>query len=214
MIKNTDTRDSFLKDKKPCIIIIDMQKGFLAKDGLLPIPSPDDVIIPIKTLLNSIDEIDEIDVIWTQVSMETTSESIYRQLWPAHFSPDGEAVFNINSDHYPIVEELQGEVKPQHYVMHKEKYSAFYNTNLKQYLEDRDIEVIFFCGVVTNVCVESSVRDAYHHGFFPIVVSDCTASYSDQYKESSLEILGMLFSFIYDSGEAIKLIRSYFRKEK
>ena len=58
--------------------------------------------------------------------------------------------------------------------MHKSRYSGFAGTNLDQILSARRIETVLICGVATNVCVESTLRDAYHREYFPIMVTDAT----------------------------------------
>lgn len=73
---------------------------------------------------------------------------------------------------YELVEELQpaaGEL-----VVRKSRYSAFAGTNLDQVLRARRIRNIVFCGVAANVCVESSLREAYHREYFCLLLEDAT----------------------------------------
>lgn len=59
-------------------------------------------------------------------------------------------------------------------VVQKSRYSGFAGTNLDQILSARRIETVLVCGVATNVCVESTIRDAYHREYFPVMISDAT----------------------------------------
>lgn len=73
---------------------------------------------------------------------------------------------------YALVDELQpaaGEL-----VVKKSRYSAFSGTCLDQVLRARRIRNIVFCGVAANVCVESSLREAYHHEYFCLLLEDAT----------------------------------------
>jgi ureidoacrylate peracid hydrolase len=44
----------------------------------------------------------------------------------------------------------------------------------------RGIQTLFFTGIATNVCVESTLRDAYFHDYWPILVPDATMAAGDQ----------------------------------
>jgi ureidoacrylate peracid hydrolase len=59
-------------------------------------------------------------------------------------------------------------------VVPKARYSGFAGTNLEQLLRARGITHLILAGVNTNVCVESTLRDAYHREFFALMVGDAT----------------------------------------
>jgi ureidoacrylate peracid hydrolase len=59
-------------------------------------------------------------------------------------------------------------------VVPKSRYSGFAGTGLEQILALRRIRALLVAGVATNVCVESTIRDAYHREFFPVMVTDAT----------------------------------------
>ena len=73
---------------------------------------------------------------------------------------------------YALVEALA--LKPGDLVVPKPRYSGFFNTNIDSLLRARGIRNIVFTGVATNVCVESSLRDAFHLEYFGIVLEDAT----------------------------------------
>ncbi len=73
---------------------------------------------------------------------------------------------------YAIVAELKPALDEP--VIRKSRYSAFAGTSLDQYLRARRMENLIFAGVATNVCVESTLRDAYHHEFFCLLLEDAT----------------------------------------
>jgi ureidoacrylate peracid hydrolase len=58
------------------------------------------------------------------------------------------------------------------YVVQKPRYSGFASTNLESLLHGLDIQHLIFTGVATNVCVESTAREAYFREFWPILVED------------------------------------------
>lgn len=59
-------------------------------------------------------------------------------------------------------------------VIAKQRYSGFAGTPLDQVLRGRDIRHLLFVGVATNVCVESTLRDAYFLEYWPVLVEDAT----------------------------------------
>jgi ureidoacrylate peracid hydrolase len=73
---------------------------------------------------------------------------------------------------YAIVDELTPQ--PGDIVIPKTRYSGFFNTNVDSMLRARGIRNIVFTGIATNVCVESSLRDAFHLEYFAVVLEDAT----------------------------------------
>jgi ureidoacrylate peracid hydrolase len=73
---------------------------------------------------------------------------------------------------YAIVDSLAPQ--PGDIVIPKTRYSAFFNTNVDSVLRARGIRNLVFTGIATNVCVESSLRDAFHLEYFSVVLEDAT----------------------------------------
>ena len=73
---------------------------------------------------------------------------------------------------YALVDRLTPQ--PGDIVIAKPRYSAFYNTALDSMLRARGIRNLAFCGIATNVCVESTLRDGYHREYFGILLEDAT----------------------------------------
>ncbi len=73
---------------------------------------------------------------------------------------------------YALVDRLTPE--PGDIVITKPRYSAFYNTALDSTLRARGIRNLAFCGIATNVCVESTLRDGYHREYFGVLLEDAT----------------------------------------
>lgn len=73
---------------------------------------------------------------------------------------------------YALVDRLLPQ--PGDIVIEKPRYSAFYNTALDAMLRARGVRNLAFCGIATNVCVESTLRDGYHREFFGVLIEDAT----------------------------------------
>lgn len=58
--------------------------------------------------------------------------------------------------------------------LHKTRYSAFFNSQLDSVLRARGIRTLIFVGIASNVCVESTLRDAFHLEYFSVMLDDAT----------------------------------------
>ncbi len=72
----------------------------------------------------------------------------------------------------------QIEPAPEDIVITKNRYSAFVNTKLDLVLRAREVKTLIVAGVATNVCVESTVRDACMHDYRVVLASDACSSFS------------------------------------
>jgi biuret amidohydrolase len=66
---------------------------------------------------------------------------------------------------------------------------AFYNTNLQMILAAKGITHLVFCGVTTEVCVQTSMREANDRGYECLVVEEATESYFPSFKQATLEMI-------------------------
>lgn len=73
---------------------------------------------------------------------------------------------------FQIVDELAPE--PTDIVIVKSRYSGFHGTNLDSVLRGRGIRNLLMVGIASNVCVESTVRDAYFNEYWPVMIADAT----------------------------------------
>jgi len=74
-------------------------------------------------------------------------------------------------------------------VIDKPGKGAFYHTGLQSALEAHGITHLLFCGVTTEVCVQTSMRDANDRGYECLLVEDATASYFPEFKEATLAMV-------------------------
>jgi ureidoacrylate peracid hydrolase len=86
-------------------------------------------------------------------------------------------------------------------VVTKHRYSAFLNTDLDLILRSLEIRTVVIAGVTTNVCVESTARDAAMRDYYTIILSDCTAADSDAEHRVSLYTLDHYFGIVTTSTE-------------
>ena len=91
-------------------------------------------------------------------------------------------------------------------VIDKPGKGAFYQTDLELMLKNRGIETLLVCGVTTEVCVNTTVREANDRGFRCIVLSDCCASYFPEFHDMGLRMIkaqGGIFGSVSASAPVI-----------
>lgn len=81
-------------------------------------------------------------------------------------------------------------------VVTKHRYSAFLRTDLETILRTAGIRTVVLAGVATNVCVETTARDAFMRDFYVVLASDGTAAYSDAEHEATLTTIDRFFGQI------------------
>jgi nicotinamidase-related amidase len=74
-------------------------------------------------------------------------------------------------------------------VIDKPGKGAFYQTDLDLMLRNRSIDTLLVCGVTTEVCVNTTVREANDRGYRCIVLADCCASYFPEFHEFGLKMV-------------------------
>ncbi len=92
----------------------------------------------------------------------------------------GEPGHDIIPELYPVAGEP---------VIDKPGKGAFYQTDLELMLKNRSIETLLVCGVTTEVCVNTTVREANDRGFRCVVISDCCASYFPDFHDMGLKMI-------------------------
>jgi nicotinamidase-related amidase len=92
----------------------------------------------------------------------------------------GEPGHDIIPELYPL---------PNEPVIDKPGKGAFYQTDLDLMLRNRGIDTLFVCGVTTEVCVNTTVREANDRGFRCIVLSDCCGSYFPEFHAAGIAMI-------------------------
>ena len=101
---------------------------------------------------------------------------------------------------YALVDRLQPQ--PGDIVIEKPRYSAFYNTALDSLLRARGVRTLAFCGIATNVCVESTLRDGYHREYFGVLLDDATHQAGPAFlQEASVYNVEKFFGWVSNTAD-------------
>ena len=94
-------------------------------------------------------------------------------------------------------------------VIDKPGKGAFYATDLDAILRTRGITRLIVCGVTTEVCVHTTVREANDRGFDCLVLSDCVGSYFPEFQRVALDMIkaqGGIFGWVAPSANLLTAI--------
>jgi isochorismate hydrolase len=185
--------------KNPALLIIDMQKYFLAPTSHAYITSAEIILPGVKKMV-SIFSRKKLPVIFILHLNTKENAGMMGKWWPKLLMEE--------SPESHISKELK---LPEGIIIEKNQYDAFYNTNFEQILRENDISQVIICGVMTNVCCETTARSAFVRCFEVFFTIDGTATYSQGHHMSTLinlsygfaipVLLGELFSVLFKNED-------------
>ena len=118
-----------------------------------------------------------------------------RSCWPGEWRSYGDAAQPLEG--FDVIPELV--VRPHDLIVDKYGYGAFVGTYLADALRARHCDQVVTCGVVTQICVEDTVRQGLQHGFEMVVVPDAVAAFDAELHRASLRSMGMKFARLQNS---------------
>jgi nicotinamidase-related amidase len=191
-------------------VIVDMQNDFVRSSAPLGVPDAVKTIGPINEVKDLFRRSNR-PVIFTR--FVAGSESSLLWTW----SPQIEEPTNCcKIGHRRYYEDIKSEreciavidelgPQPEDMIIDKYWYGAFFRTNLEDVLRSFKADTVVVAGTVTQICVEETARQAFHHGFKTIVLRDCVSSFDPQLHEAALKNLNMKFGVVVSSKEFIEL---------
>lgn len=170
---------------KSAVVVVDMQNAFASKGGMLDIAGVDIADTPrvVGLIRKVVDAARQAGVLVVQLQMGykpdlsnsggPNSPNWHKELAMHTMNCRPELKGKLLTEgtwDFAIVDELKPE--PKDLVVVKTRYSGFAGTTLDSQLRTRGIRYLFFAGIATNVCVESTLRDAYFQDYWPILIAD------------------------------------------
>ena len=184
-----------LSRDRTALLVVDMQNSFCADDGGcgrtgLPIQNLQTAIQPCVKLVAAARSAG-IPVIYTRYMYRPDyADGV---ILVKHLLPELKDAKALQAGTWDI--EVVPELAPQDgdFVVDKNRPSAFYATSMETILNGLDVDSLVVCGVTTNCCVETSVRDASQRDFKTFVVQDAVAELDDERHQVALKSMAMLF---------------------
>jgi ureidoacrylate peracid hydrolase len=169
------------------VVVVDMQNAFASKDGMLDIAGADlsgaPAVVDVIARILSAARLAQIPVVYLQMGYKADlsdsggpeSPNWHKELGIRMMNSRPELKGKLVTEgtwDFAIVDKLAPQ--PGDIVVVKTRYSGFSRTSLDAELRGRGVRYLFFTGIATNVCVESTLRDAFFLDYWPILITDAT----------------------------------------
>ena len=210
-----------LDTERTALVVVDMQNAFCKKGGLFDyIGSLNEdrtkrIIETDKTVISLFRRMG-IKIIYLRMTYDSDPASIGPES-PHYWKERGLKLIRENPElkgkfltegtwDWEIVDELKP--SPQDIVVNKCRFSGFVNTELDSVLKSDSIKYLVFVGLFTNICVESTLRDAFFHEYFPVLVSDaCGNTGPDYLQDATVWNVTSVFGWVTTSDDLIKALK-------
>jgi len=160
--------------ERSALLVLDMQRYFLAPESHAFIPSAEAILPNIQVLIASFRR-RNLPVIFTQHA-NTSQDAGMMASWWRDLIKSESPFFAID----PSLNVHPGES------IHKTQYDAFFATDLQDRLNQPGVTQLVICGVMTHLCVETTARSAFMRGFEVFLPVDSTATYNRRFHLASM----------------------------
>ena len=195
---------------KTALVVVDMQNGFMVPElGHAACAMAHEIVPNINRLAKAVRDTGG-KVIWIQTAYhDETLKS-----WSISYEMVGKAgaerrKFSLSPQNkgYEIFPDLK--IESDDLIVVKNRYSAFIqgSSNIEEVLNSRGLDTLLITGTVTNVCCESTARDAMMLNFKTIMVTDGNAAANDEDHNAALSNFYLTFGDIMDTDFAIACLR-------
>ena len=194
-----------LSSERTALIVVDMQNGFCRSEGSaanigFDIQQCIDAITPCTRLIARARELN-LPVIFTRLVWRQDYRDggvLTDELIPGLAEAQCCAAGTWDAE---LIEEM--DQKDSDFVVDKNRYSGFYGTPLQSILTAQDIRSVVICGVTTNVCVETTARDASQRDYRTFIVGDATGEIAPERHDWALNTLHTRFGLVVQTDEVL-----------
>jgi ureidoacrylate peracid hydrolase len=191
--------------ERTALIVVDMQNGFCSPEGSLTQMGKDTTmcvaaVAPCRRLVEAAHGAG-VPVIYTRIVYR--ADYADRGLMPHEIRPalkDLKACVDGTWD-AELVPEFVPEARD--HVFDKNRPSAFYNCGMESALRSLDMKTLVICGVTTNICVESTVRDAGQRDYRTFVVADATGELEQDRHDAALKSMAYFFAHLVTVADVV-----------
>jgi len=192
-----------LAGAKTALVVIDLQNAFMLPGMPVEVPTARE-IVPNVNKLAAATRAAGGKVYWIKMNLEGQSEA-----WRVFFDSDPRRAtlseLTPGSRGFELYADL--DVRPEDTILVKNRFSAFIqgSSDIDRHLRGAGIDTVIIAGTVTNVCCESSARDAMMLNYRLVFVSDANAALSDADHNATLASIIRVFGDIATTNDVIAL---------
>ena len=182
------------------VIVIDVQQEFFAAGGVIDLMGDDPA--PLRAMIPHL--ADFLEQARDRVRLVVFTKQTYVPELRSPIVEEHQVRSGMKRPPKPEAEEFYGlEPAAGDVVLPKNRYSAFVGTPLDTMLRANGITTLILTGVATNVCVESTARQAYTLDYYVVVPRDLTGGVNETSKEMSLLNIDRYFGEVVDSADVL-----------
>jgi ureidoacrylate peracid hydrolase len=184
-----------LISEKAAVLVVDMLNEFLEPGGKMVLEGGEALYRPINQLLDTAHQA-HIPVFWLNQSLRPDDRLFEKRIPHCLIGTWGAR----------IVDALKQ--SPSDIIVPKRRYSGFFQTDLDLYLRERKVETVIVTGVVTNICVRSTIHDAFFLGYDVLVPVECVAATNPTAQESSLYDIETHYGSVTNLAQLLALMKA------
>ena len=186
-IRPYNQHEMTLNPDKSALIVIDMQHYFLDTDSPTFTSGGLAILPTLKRIIGAFREAERPVIFTRHVHHPDNLDSGIMGWWWEGMCLEGSPESEIHPDLAPA---------PNEKVILKHRYSSFYNTDLETVLRCLKIEDLVVSGIMTNMCCESTTRDAYNRDYRVFFLADGTGALNEEMHMATLLNLAFGFAFV------------------
>lgn len=195
-----------LNPAKTALVVVDMQNGFMPTETAhAPCPMAIEIVPNINRLAQVVRATGG-TVIWIQTAFTdetlTSWSTLYGMVGPKGTEKRRRSL-SVGGKGYDLWPDLK--VEAADLIVEKKRYSAFIqgSSNIEEVLRQRGLDTLLITGTVTNVCCESTARDAMMLDYRVTMLSDGNAALNDAEHAAALNTFAMFFGDVMTTDEAV-----------
>lgn len=193
---------------RTALVVVDMQNYFMSPD-YQGVPMAREIVPNVNRLAAALRAAGG-HVVWIKTATNGTRESwsVYHEhLMSPKFRDWRYATMDLGHEGHALWPTL--DVKPEDAQIVKTRFSAFIqgSSGIEAHLRLRGIDTLLIAGTTTNVCCESTARDAMMLNFKVVMVHDALAAYTDAEHNATLATFYMIFGDVQTIDETISSMR-------
>jgi ureidoacrylate peracid hydrolase len=190
-------------------VVVDLQNGFMVEGAPVEVPTAREIVPNVNRISATMRAAGGTNV-FLRMKLGSPATETWRSFWERDPDPDHRArmlaSFSEGSPYFALWDGL--EVGEGDVVVDKVRFGAFVPgaSSLHEQLTARQVDTLVITGTLTNVCCESTARDAMQMDYRVIFVSDATATVSDQVHNATLENMLAYFADVAPTDRVVEAI--------
>ena len=190
--------------KTSALIIVDMQNDFVRAGAPLEVPTAIKTAPAQKSLIDTFRK-HRLPIVYTKFLSHPHYYLLWE--WSPQCKPPTKCCWKGHQRYYKDVSktlectEIIDELMPSSndIIVEKFGYGAFHETSLHKTLQGLGVTSLVVTGTVTQICVEETAREAFHHGYRTTIAEDGVSSFAPDLQAATLKNFGMKFGWVATS---------------